>query len=80
MNQFIELDALFSVLAAGLVLGAGLPTLFAIGVKMLTPQTTEAGDSLPISAGRKSIAFLCYGICIVAIVAGVFFLAAGGHS
>jgi hypothetical protein len=76
----INWEALIYVAIAGVVLGAGLPTLYAIGTKMLTPQTTDSGQSVPPSAGRKAVAYLCFAICIVAIIAGVFFLAAGGHS
>ncbi|GEM_PF-4737054 len=76
----IEWSALLSVALAGIVIGAGLPTLFAIGTRMFTPQVSEAGAPLPITTGRKAIGYLCFGICIAAIVAGVFFLAAGGHS
>ncbi|WP_435298627.1 hypothetical protein [Timonella sp. A28] len=79
MSQFIEVESLLSVLVAGLVLGAGLPALFAFGVKMLTPETVS-GVTRPISMGRKIMAYLSFGICILAVFAGVFFLAAGGHS
>lgn len=76
----IEWSALLSVAIAGIVIGAGLPTLFAIGTRMFTPQVSESGTTVPVTAGRKAIGYLCFGICIAAVVAGVFFLAAGGHS
>ncbi len=76
----INWEALIYVAIAGVVLGAGLPTLYAVGTKMLTPQTTESGQSVKPTVGRKLVAFICFGVCIAAIIAGVFFLAAGGHS
>lgn len=81
----IDWMALAQVAIAGIVLGAGIPALFAIGTKLLSPSQPLAGsgegvETQPVSAGRKALAFACYGICIAAIIAGVFFLAAGGHS
>ncbi|WP_029069381.1 hypothetical protein [Jonesia quinghaiensis] len=80
MSAFIEFDALLAVVVAGIVLGAGLPTLFALGVRAFTPQTTPSGDVVAISVGRKAWGVVCFGVCIGAIVAGVLFLAAGGHA
>lgn len=80
MSSFIEWDALFAVVLAGLVVGAGLPALFALGVRALTPQTTPSGDHVAVTPMRRAAGFLCFAVCIVAIAAGVIFLASGGHA
>ncbi|WP_265521535.1 hypothetical protein [Oerskovia flava] len=41
MTEFIEFDALLKVVVAGLIVGAGLPALFAVGVRMLSPTGGE---------------------------------------
>jgi len=74
----IEWEALGSVLVAGLILGAGLPALFALGVKMLTPVTADGVQY--VSPVRRSLGYLCFAICILAVALGVVFLALGGHS
>lgn len=76
----IDWTALAQVAIAGVVLGAGIPALFAIGTKLLSPAQSADGTVVPVTAGRRVLAFACYGICIAAIVAGVIFLAHGGHS
>lgn len=76
MSQLIDFSALTSVIVAGILLGAGLPALFAVGVKSLVPAS---GATQP-SPVRKIFAYVCFGICALAILGGVAFLAYGGHS
>lgn len=76
MTPLIDFSALTSVIVAGVLLGAGLPGLFAVGVKALVPR----GGATQVGAGRKTLAYLCFAICALAILAGVAFLAYGGHS
>jgi hypothetical protein len=57
VNDWIDLNALVKILVGGLMLGAGLPALFAIGLRALhlgaptavaaqaTPGATTGGDS-----------------------------------
>ncbi|WP_313281014.1 hypothetical protein [Timonella senegalensis] len=75
----IEWNALGSVLTAGLILGAGLPALFALGVKLLTPVASGPVVT-PVTGARKFAGYACFGVCLLAVVAGVVFLAYGGHS
>ncbi|MFC8598757.1 MULTISPECIES: hypothetical protein [unclassified Isoptericola] len=51
MTDFIEWGALGQVLVAGLIVGAGIPALFALGLRLLAGTTTE--PSAP-SAGASS--------------------------
>lgn len=50
--NFIEWGALGQVLVAGLIVGAGIPALFALGLRLLAGTTTSA--DVPASAPRGS--------------------------
>jgi hypothetical protein len=76
----IDWAALAQVAIAGLVLGAGIPGLFALGTRLLSPTTGADGVQVPVTVVRRLGAYTCFGICCAAVIAGVFFLAAGGHS
>ncbi len=39
MNSWINLNALWKIIVVGLLTGAGLPALFAIGLRLLSPPT-----------------------------------------
>lgn len=75
----IEWTALGQVALAGVILGAGIPALFALGTLMLSNEDSD-GNPVVVTAGRKAIAYVCFGICVAAVIVGVVFLAAGGHS
>ena len=48
MNTYIEWGALANVVIAGLVVGAGLPALFAVGVRALAgPGSRDADGQRP---------------------------------
>lgn len=75
-----SLEALWQVAAAALLLGAGLPALFALGVRSL------ASGRVPVSAGAAGSdlaatprptnlgltgAVVCFGLCALAVVFGI---------
>ena len=75
-----ELSALFQVLVAGIVLGAGLPALFALGVKSLnTGRVVVVADgpdgevSKPSTAGSIG-AGICFTVCVLAVLFGIVVL------
>ena len=69
------LDALWQVLLVGLVLGAGLPALFALGMRSLAAGRTVTADGQtfagPATAAGKAGAVICFGICIAAVLFGI---------
>jgi hypothetical protein len=77
-----SLDALWQVALVGLVVGAGLPALFAVGVRSLNSGrvlTAGAGGtttSAPSAAGRAG-AYLCFGVCIAAVLFGIVVIVYG---
>jgi hypothetical protein len=68
-------EALWQVVAVGLVLGAGLPALFALGVRSLDSQRVLLADGSEIiskaSPTGKAGAALCFGITALAVVFGI---------
>ncbi|KQX73953.1 hypothetical protein [Aeromicrobium sp. Root472D3] len=78
MNGWLDVGALLKVLVFGIVAGAGLPALFAVGVRS---QAVGAGtiDGQHLAGDRRPLltaaAYLCFALVAVAIAAGVLFVA-----
>ena len=72
-TSWINLDALWKIIVVGLLLGAGLPALFAVGLRALSPAAAE-GET-PAAGGNvagKAVAVLCFAIVLAAIGWGVY--------
>ncbi len=74
-------QALWQVALAGVILGAGLPALFALGMRSLAVRrpvsadgTTFTGSANP--AGRAG-ALLCFGLCVLAVLFGIVVIVFG---
>ncbi len=71
-----EANALWQVLVVGLLLGAGLPTLFALGIKSLNSGRVvrtgqfDGEDTLPSVAGTVG-ATACFAVCVLAVLFGI---------
>ena len=70
------LGSLGKVGAIALVLGAGIPLVFAYGVRFWSMETAPAGGGQP--AGRNSLGqvlgLLCFGIVAVAVIIGILYI------
>lgn len=82
MNQvLLALQAGVQVLFAALLLGAGLPAIFALGMKGLaygqggTAEVDVDASAHPIG---KAIAAVCFGVVIIAIGLGITWVVATG--
>jgi hypothetical protein len=60
-----SLRALWQVITVGLLLGAGLPALFALGLRFLGASGPNGSAAPPDSLGRIG-AFVCFGLVVVA--------------
>lgn len=70
-TSWINLDALWKIIVVGVLLGAGLPALFAVGLRALGPAEGEA----PAAGGRpvgKAVAAVCFAVVLAAIGWGVY--------
>ncbi|RHA43996.1 hypothetical protein [Cellulomonas rhizosphaerae] len=71
MDQLVDGEALTKVLVLSLVFGAGVPAVFALGVRALAPVDGTT------SVLRRSAAYLCFAVCAAAVVVGVAKLVIG---
>ena len=74
-SSWINLDALWKIVGVGVLLGAGLPTLFAIGLRALSPAGSgDSGGSgnSGVNAVGKAIAVVCFAIVLAGIAWGVY--------
>jgi hypothetical protein len=83
-NLGFALDGGWRVLVAGLILGAGLPTLFALGIRAMAFGTGGDAEApadgvavAPHPVGRV-IGYLCFLIVLAAVVLGITFIVASG--
>jgi hypothetical protein len=84
MSDFIEWGALAQVAVAGLVVGAGIPALFALGLRLLTQPAAGAVADGGAAPARRSLprvvgATLCLGVVVGVLALGLTFLVTGGH-
>ena len=71
------LRALSQVLVVGIVLGVGLPALFAFGIRALNTNRTAIAaaasnrDSDKSSPAAIATAGICFGLCLLAVLFGI---------
>ena len=76
MNSFVEWGSLANILVFGLIIGAGLPTLYAVGVRAMDSSTRASGRTVTL---YKAGAYACFGVVVLVILGALAFIAAGGH-
>jgi hypothetical protein len=69
--------SLGEVTLIALILGAGLPLIFAVGVRFWSMETATVNGAAP--AGRnpvaQAIAYVCFAIVIIAVLVGILYVA-----
>lgn len=78
MSDFIEWDSLAQVVIIGVVVGAGLPFAFAIGVRAIASKNAR-DDAGRVPLRRKVVAACAFGVVVLATVGAVAYIAGGGH-
>lgn len=76
----LAFNAAWQVLLVGLILGVGLPAIFALGVRSLASSGVGgglAGAKSPNPAG-KALAYVCFFVIAVAVIIGLVALVADG--
>lgn len=69
---------LASVTVAGLILGAGIPVLFGIGIRLSAPQEgVEGHPSHTVPGWSRALAGLIFLVIIAAIVVGLLWITQG---
>ena len=94
MSDWIDLHALWQVVLVGLIFGAGLPALFAVGLRALSAGgnrrtlSVADGQAQPAGAGADrvyggspaglAVATACFAVILAAIGYGVYLIVAAG--
>lgn len=76
MTTWFNYHATLRILVFGLLVGAALPALFALGVRVGTAGAGIRGDTMT----RKrpvltALSWLCYALVLTAVIVGVLFIA-----
>ncbi|MER8186072.1 hypothetical protein [Kitasatospora sp. NPDC094015] len=69
MNSWINLDALWRIVVVGLLTGAGLPALFAVGLRVLNPPSRPGDVVADRTAGP--FGYLLAGLCFAVVLAAI---------
>lgn len=82
MRSLLELTAegAFQLLVAGLLLGAGLPFIFALGIRSLAwaeGGKAERSGADPRPVGRL-LAWLCFAVVVAGILLGLLVIVSSG--
>ena len=84
-NVGFALEGAWQVLAVGLVLGAGLPAVFALGIRALAYGTGGAAGAAPTAAPTAAphpvgrvLGIACFALVIAAVLLGILFIVASG--
>ncbi|WP_182359104.1 hypothetical protein [Tomitella gaofuii] len=85
MSLTNTLNSLWQVIAVGLLLGAGIPAVFAVGLKFLyggalgVDENGEPTTAAP-SPARRAAAYACFALVVCAVTAGIAaIIITGGH-
>jgi hypothetical protein len=84
MMSWINLRAVWEIVVAGLLAGAGLPALFALGLRALgTPGKghVRASDDELVGGSPAGIAIatVCFAAVLAAIGYGIYIIVLSGH-
>ena len=71
MNSWINLTALWKIVVVGLLAGAGLPALFAVGLRALSPAQAEARSGQGQSGRSTPVGLAVAGICFAVVLAAI---------
>jgi hypothetical protein len=79
MDSYVDVAALSKVLVVSLLFGAGIPALFAVGVRALAPAADGADGTPGARPGpaRRAVGVLCFAVVVAAVVLGVVRLVTG---
>jgi hypothetical protein len=74
----------WKVLLYSLVLGAGLPVVYALGVRALAMGEVTTADGAPVPGSRRNpvgvaLATICFVVAVAAVGVGLAYIVASGH-
>jgi hypothetical protein len=76
MNTVVStIDSLWKVVAIGVAFGAGLPIVFALGIRNLSIARVGSGGSVPPRGFTAVIGAMCITAVLAAVAVGILFIA-----
>ncbi|WP_018603951.1 hypothetical protein [Mycobacterium sp. 155] len=75
MNDWINFAAVGKILLFGLVIGAAVPTLFALGVRLGIAATAGPQSSADRRRLLAGLSWVIFGLVLVVVITGVLFIA-----
>lgn len=79
MSAWFNYTAVFQIIVAGLLVGAGLPALFALAVRMNAAGSGvvghEGGAAVVAKPFLSTISWIIFGAVLLVVIAGVLFIA-----
>lgn len=79
MDQvLLALDSAWRVFIVCLLLGAGLPALYTVGIRQLATADGAGGAKVSAPALHRVIAYVLFAVVIIAILLGLTFITATG--
>ena len=71
--SWINLTALWKIVVFGLLVGAGLPAIFAVGLYSLSrgPKTKTAGADSEVVIGGSPAGMLAAAVCFLVVLAAI---------
>ena len=71
--SWINLTALWKIVVFGLIAGAGLPAIFAVGLYSLSrgPKTQTAGADSDVVIGGSPAGMLAAAVCFLVVLAAI---------
>jgi hypothetical protein len=77
MSAWISYHAVWKILVFGLLVGAGLPALFAVGVRLNAEGAGVTGDAAVAQRNRVLLAIssAIFAVVLIGVIIGVLFVA-----
>lgn len=73
MDGWINLPAVWRIVVVSVLVGAGLPALFAVGIRGLATEGRPAGRT----SGGTALAVVCFGVVLAVVGAGIAAIVTG---
>lgn len=77
MDLIDTITPIWKVLSVGILLGAGLPAIFAIGMRLQSPASADGSMSTAPAVGRRVAGIACFVVVVAAVLFGLAVLVGG---
>ncbi|GGM14124.1 hypothetical protein [Nakamurella endophytica] len=74
MTAWVDVGAVLQIAGFGLLVGAGLPSLYALGIRLLGSRPASGAPAAAPGPARRAAAVVCFAVVAGAVVTGLLFL------